>query len=88
MFPKNINSVILLRNIETGNWHYSPRSTSTEETLKELKETPLKIEDHYSYHGVYTGWLAAGQVANEIHEKEIEASVGQKLNKEYKHIFD
>jgi hypothetical protein len=88
MKNKSIQSCILLRSKETGEWHYSSRTTSAEETKKELKEVPLNFGEKYSFHGVYESWLSAVTVARELHEKELEQKVGSKLHSLNKVIYD
>lgn len=56
--------------------------------MKELKEYPFDFGELYSFHGVYDSWLAAAQVSNELHEKEIETTVGKPLHPINKVIYD
>ena len=86
-------SCILLRHTETSNWHYSCRQTSVNETLKDLKENPLKLGSMFTYHGVFESWLSAESVAKEIHDKQILSEVkatspNAELNEEYNYLYD
>lgn len=84
--PKTTKSCILLRQKETGEWLYSARTTTVEETKAELKEGGFG--ELYSYHGIFPGWIQAAEVAQKIHEQEVAQRAGANFNEIYRNIYD